>query len=79
MCASALARLGVSAVYYGCSNEKFGGCGSVGPSLLQDRVSTVRGGIRAEEAVRLLKGFYDQENPFAPCPKVTGVYRTGTS
>ena len=73
MCAAALAKLGVAAVYFGCSNDKFGGCGSVGPSLLEGRVARVRGGVRAQEAIDLLKGFYDQENPFAPCPKVKGV------
>ena len=33
----------------------------------------VHGGVRRDEAVALLKGFYDQENPFAPAPKVKGV------
>ncbi|KAJ0091267.1 hypothetical protein Patl1_14155 [Pistacia atlantica] len=29
MCASALSILGIKEVYYGCANEKFGGCGSI--------------------------------------------------
>ena len=29
MCASALRQLGVRGVYYGCSNDKFGGTGGV--------------------------------------------------
>lgn len=29
MCAAALSNLGVKEVYYGCANDKFGGCGSV--------------------------------------------------
>ena len=29
MCASALRQLGIDAVYYGCENERFGGCRSV--------------------------------------------------
>lgn len=29
MCAGALASLGVSHVYYGCKNDRFGGCGSI--------------------------------------------------
>ena len=29
MCASALRQLGIRQVFYGCENEKFGGCGSV--------------------------------------------------
>ncbi|TKY45397.1 tRNA-specific adenosine deaminase 2 [Spatholobus suberectus] len=29
MCASALSILGIKEVFYGCSNDKFGGCGSI--------------------------------------------------
>ena len=29
MCASALRQMGIKEVYYGCGNERFGGCGSV--------------------------------------------------
>jgi tRNA-specific adenosine deaminase 2 len=29
MCASALAQLGVKRVFFGCRNDKFGGCGSI--------------------------------------------------
>ncbi|GLJ14028.1 hypothetical protein SUGI_0224220 [Cryptomeria japonica] len=29
MCASALAVLGIRRVFYGCANDRFGGCGSV--------------------------------------------------
>ncbi|WRX32951.1 Cytidine and deoxycytidylate deaminase domain - like 5 [Theobroma cacao] len=29
MCAAALSILGIKEVYYGCANEKFGGCGSI--------------------------------------------------
>lgn len=29
MCASALRQLGITQVFYGCENDKFGGCGSV--------------------------------------------------
>lgn len=29
MCASALRQMGIAAVYYGCENDRFGGCGSV--------------------------------------------------
>lgn len=29
MCASALRQLGIREVYYGCGNDRFGGCGSV--------------------------------------------------
>ena len=30
MCAAALMKVKVKAIFYGCANEKFGGCGSVG-------------------------------------------------
>ena len=29
MCASALRQLGIKEVYFGCGNDRFGGCGSV--------------------------------------------------
>jgi tRNA-specific adenosine deaminase 2 len=29
MCACALRQLGIKEVFYGCENDKFGGCGSV--------------------------------------------------
>jgi tRNA-specific adenosine deaminase 2 len=29
MCSSALRQLGIKEVYYGCDNDRFGGCGSV--------------------------------------------------
>ncbi|CAN0913669.1 tRNA-specific adenosine deaminase TAD2 [Linum grandiflorum] len=29
MCAAALSILGIKEVYYGCANDKFGGCGSI--------------------------------------------------
>lgn len=29
MCASALKQLHIDAVYYGCANDRFGGCGTV--------------------------------------------------
>ncbi|BBN14773.1 tRNA-specific adenosine deaminase 2 [Marchantia polymorpha subsp. ruderalis] len=31
MCAAALAILGIKKVYYGCGNDRFGGCGSILP------------------------------------------------
>ena len=57
------------------------GCGSVVdmPSM-QERVgpgsgyrARLSGGHRAEEAVDMLKLFYDGQNPNAPNPKVKGV------
>ncbi len=61
MCASALNRIGVNQIFYGCANPRFGGCGSVIDvfKLEGDRTKVlVSGGHRAEEAVALLKEFY---------------------
>ncbi|KAF8094447.1 hypothetical protein N665_0363s0013 [Sinapis alba] len=78
MCASALSFLGIKEVYYGCPNDKFGGCGSI-LSLHLGSSDTIektqrgkgykcRGGIMADEAVSLFKCFYEQGNPNAPKP-----------
>ncbi|XP_028296395.1 tRNA-specific adenosine deaminase 2 [Gouania willdenowi] len=74
MCAAALRLLNVPVVVYGCSNERFGGCGSVldVSSAELPHTGTVFkcvSGHRAEEAVHMLKTFYKQENPNAPRPK----------
>ncbi|XP_054878968.1 tRNA-specific adenosine deaminase 2 isoform X1 [Poeciliopsis prolifica] len=74
MCAAALRLMNVPLVVYGCSNERFGGCGSVldlSSAELPDTGTTFRcvPGHRAEEAVEMLKTFYKQENPNAPKPK----------
>ena len=71
MCASALIDLKVAAIFFGCKNERFGGCGSVlnVTELLscQSNIETkIHGGFREEEAVELLKQFYKGENPNAP-------------
>ena len=81
MCAAAITNLRVKEVYYGCQNEKFGGCGSVVDmrdirrKVQPDSAYNVRisGGHRADEAVEMLKTFYDGQNPNAPNPKVKGV------
>ncbi|XP_031271247.1 tRNA-specific adenosine deaminase TAD2 isoform X2 [Pistacia vera] len=75
MCASALSILGIKEVYYGCANEKFGGCGSILSlhlSCSQPNISgevprrkgfKCTGGIMASEAVSLFRNFYEQGNP----------------
>uniref|UniRef100_A0A096MAI4 tRNA-specific adenosine deaminase 2 n=1 Tax=Poecilia formosa TaxID=48698 RepID=A0A096MAI4_POEFO len=70
MCAAALRLMNVPLVVYGCSNERFGGCGSVldlSSAELPDTGTTFRrcflSGHRADEAVEMLKTFYKQENP----------------
>lgn len=69
MCASALEQLQVPVIVYGCSNERFGGCGSVLNTFHLSEVTfkpQIISGYRAEEAVELLKEFYKGENPNAP-------------
>ena len=70
MCAAALRTMKVPLVYYGCKNERFGGCGSVlhiaDDLRLNDSLGpTFRciGGKQSERAVNLLKDFYKQNNP----------------
>jgi tRNA-specific adenosine deaminase 2 len=69
MCASALARLKISRVFFGCANPRFGGNGTVFPI---NRVNEPdlghfsypsEGGLLAAEAIQILKDFYEQENP----------------
>ncbi|XP_072997782.1 tRNA-specific adenosine deaminase TAD2 isoform X4 [Typha latifolia] len=83
MCATALSILGIREVFYGCGNDKFGGCGSI-MSLHKnsseklssgDSSGTFGGkgfkctaGIMSEEAIALLRYFYEQGNPNAPKP-----------
>ncbi|KAJ8648549.1 hypothetical protein MRB53_001572 [Persea americana] len=80
MCATALSILGIRAVYYGCANDKFGGCGSIlslhattaeqfpSRKAFQEKGFKCTGGIMASEAISLLRSFYDQGNPNAPKP-----------
>eukprot|EP00371_Babesia_bovis_P002533 XP_001611180.1 cytosine deaminase [Babesia bovis T2Bo] len=79
MCATALHIVGLTDIYYGCDNEKFGGCGSV-LSLHEGYGDfpplNCHKGIRAEEAIQLLQTFYASGNPkgryllleYNPCP-----------
>ncbi|GBE62746.1 CMP dCMP zinc-binding protein [Babesia ovata] len=66
MCVTALQIVGLTEVYYGCRNEKFGGCGSV-LSLHEGYggMAPLRcvKGIRADEAIGLLQAFYSSGNP----------------
>jgi len=74
MCASALRQLGIKEVYYGCGNERFGGCGSVlGVNSRVDHPKhptfPVKGGYCRDEAILVLRHFYITENTNAPMPK----------
>ncbi|KAK0592257.1 hypothetical protein LWI29_015888 [Acer saccharum] len=79
MCAAALSIVGVQEVYYGCTNDKFGGCGSIlslhssssmegGGEVARPKGFKCTGGIMASEAVSLFRSFYEQGNPNAPKP-----------
>lgn len=73
MCAAALAMIGINQVFFGCKNDRFGGCGSLLhlhksdalPSLNHHGFS-MHGGVLEEEAIHLLRSFYNRENFHAP-------------
>jgi len=74
MCASAMRQVGIDRVYYGCSNDRFGGCGGVrsinkDPRLAYSKTYQAIGGYRRAEAIMLLRRFYVTENVNAPRPK----------
>ena len=82
MCAHALRLCGLTDIVFGCHNERFGGCGSVfnvheDPIGVPMEISlrscrdtlpklNITCGIMKEEAVALLKEFYNGENQNAP-------------
>jgi tRNA(Arg) A34 adenosine deaminase TadA len=76
MCAAALRRVGIRRVFYGCQNDRFGGCGGL---LSLDRNSSTDGknkesfecvkGVLEKEAISLLRTFYKRENCHAPDDK----------
>jgi tRNA-specific adenosine deaminase 2 len=73
MCAGALRLSGLTQVVYGCSNDRFGGCGSV-LNIAEDPMPGTLplqciSGIEGDEAMRLLKLFYLNTNVNAPQPK----------
>nr|CEL66916.1 TPA: Cytidine and deoxycytidylate deaminase family protein, related [Neospora caninum Liverpool] len=70
MCAVALQCSGIKRVFYGCGNDRFGGCGSV-LSFHKKLSAHWTGleccpGIFREEAIDLLRSFYSRGNPNAP-------------
>ncbi|PLW09235.1 hypothetical protein PCASD_26501, partial [Puccinia coronata f. sp. avenae] len=67
MCSSALRQIGINLVYFGCSNDRFGGCGGVvsihnNPNLIFSQALIAFGGYRRQEAIILLRKFYITEN-----------------
>mmetsp|Transcript_35220 Transcript_35220/g.99705 ORF Transcript_35220/g.99705 Transcript_35220/m.99705 type:complete len:193 (-) Transcript_35220:3224-3802(-) len=84
MCAGALSIVRIGRVVYGCSNDKFGGCGSVlriheagcgscGGGHGPGATFPCEGGLMAEEGIELLRSFYASGNPKAPHPHRTIV------
>jgi len=74
MCASALRQSGIVQVFFGCENDRFGGCGSVMAAHAKDFHPVhpeflARAGFRRDEAIMLLRRFYLTENVNAPVPK----------
>lgn len=69
MCAAALDNLVVKEIIYGCVNDRFGGKTVLNVFELLNSKIEVKGNVRADEAMELLKEFYKGENPSAPAPK----------
>jgi tRNA-specific adenosine deaminase 2 len=73
MCAAAYRLMGVTGIFFGCFNERFGGCGSVVDVATSPEGTLapleIKGGILANEAVEILKKFYARGNPNAPAIK----------
>ncbi|PXF49056.1 tRNA-specific adenosine deaminase 2 [Gracilariopsis chorda] len=81
MCTAAIVQMEVVGhIVYGCSNPRFGGCGSVRSlDLYRGRpdghVPTIQSGVEAATAIHLLGEFYNRTNPHAPKPKKRRVKR----
>ncbi|XP_065362266.1 tRNA-specific adenosine deaminase 2 [Calliphora vicina] len=69
MCSAALHDLRVKEIVYGCANDRFGGKTVVDVPLVVGHHLNIKGGLRADEAMELLKDFYKGENPSAPMAK----------
>lgn len=70
MCASFLKYNKIFGVFFGCTNPRFGGNGTVLAvhSMMEDGIPTYPsyGGFLKDEAIALLQTFYSQENDSAP-------------
>lgn len=69
MCAAALNELNIKEIIFGCVNDRFGGQTVLNVFDLLASKCHVIGGVRAGEAMELLKEFYKGVNPSAPFPK----------
>lgn len=67
MCAYALRSLGITQVVFGCSNDRFGGCGSVlnvhNCERLQHDKLNIEEDVLKEDAISFLQKFYEGDNP----------------
>ncbi|XP_045477639.1 tRNA-specific adenosine deaminase 2-like isoform X2 [Harmonia axyridis] len=70
MCAAALYNLKVKSVIFGCKNDRFGGETVFNVAKIVKPVTERKGGYRADDAMNLLKTFYQGVNPNAPPSKV---------
>lgn len=70
MCASALEHLKIKEIIFGCKNDRFGGQTVLDVFTLLNSNILIKGDVRADEAMELLKEFYKGENPNAPIEKV---------
>ena len=68
MCMSALYNLKVKEIIYGTKNDRFGGATVLNVADLVKPETIVIGGVMEDEALQLLKEFYQGENPAAPVP-----------
>lgn len=73
MCAAALRLVHVHRVVFGCSNERFGGNGSVLTLQSDDWTDAppyaITSGVLKKEAILVLRRFYLKTNDHAPKPK----------
>lgn len=84
MCAAALARVGIGRVFFGCRNDRFGGCGSLLHLHQHDAIPSkahngypVYSPVLANDAISLLRSFYDRENFHAPEEKRKRKFQQG--
>ena len=75
MCASALLLFGIDKIVYGCSNSKFGGCGSVMTVIPSTPYSEEKPntycmkGFMEEESIAILRKFFLNENELSTSKK----------
>ncbi|XP_074604318.1 tRNA-specific adenosine deaminase 2 [Brevipalpus obovatus] len=75
MCARALRLLGIVNVFYGCNNERFGGCSSVLNVHNDERINDLKikcypAALDKYRAISMLQNFYMGQNPNAPEPRI---------